>query len=148
MQTHFRDIRPSLRNRNQFSQSDPSVVPILSTAWKTTCWVSILAGQRWAALVADDLEGQADQDRREGSEPQPLCYLPDGRGRMPVWDSSGESRLNRQNVLQRLNQQTGIVSDVPVLLNVEEQPRSTRGVDPTRLKRTVRETPLRVRGAA
>jgi hypothetical protein len=67
---------------------------------------------------------------------------------MPVWDSSGESRLNRQNVLQRLNQQTGIVSDVPVLLNVEEQPRSTRGVDPTRLKRTVRETPLRVRGAA
>src|SRR5262245_42764468 len=32
-------------------------------------------------LVADDLEGQADQDRREGSEPRPLCYLPDGRGR-------------------------------------------------------------------
>src|SRR5436309_8333384 len=32
-------------------------------------------------LVADDLEGQADQDRREGGEPRPLCYLPDGRGR-------------------------------------------------------------------
>jgi hypothetical protein len=32
-------------------------------------------------LVVDDLEGQADQDRREGSEPRPLCYLPDGRGR-------------------------------------------------------------------
>src|SRR5262249_1548927 len=32
-------------------------------------------------LVADDLEGQADQDRREGSEPRPLCRLPDGRGR-------------------------------------------------------------------
>jgi hypothetical protein len=31
-------------------------------------------------LVADDLEGQADQDRREGGEPRPLCYLPDGRG--------------------------------------------------------------------
>ena len=30
-------------------------------------------------LVADDLEGQAD--RREGGEPRPLCYLPDGRGR-------------------------------------------------------------------
>src|SRR5437870_13657059 len=29
----------------------------------------------------DDLEGQADQDRREGGEPRPLCYLPDGRGR-------------------------------------------------------------------
>ena len=32
-------------------------------------------------LVADDLEGQADQDRREGGEPRPLCYLPAGRGR-------------------------------------------------------------------
>src|SRR5215469_10098714 len=32
-------------------------------------------------LVADDLEGQADQDRRESREPRPLCYLPDGRGR-------------------------------------------------------------------
>jgi hypothetical protein len=32
-------------------------------------------------LVADDLDGQADQDRREGGEPRPLCYLPDGRGR-------------------------------------------------------------------
>ena len=27
------------------------------------------------------LEGQADQDRREGGEPRPLCHLPDGRGR-------------------------------------------------------------------
>ena len=32
-------------------------------------------------LVADDLERQADQDRREGREPRPLCYLPDGGGR-------------------------------------------------------------------
>src|SRR5215831_10883038 len=32
-------------------------------------------------LVADDSEGQADQDRREGGELRPLCYLPDGRGR-------------------------------------------------------------------
>src|SRR5262249_37670780 len=32
-------------------------------------------------LVTDDPEGQADQDRREGGEPRPLCYLPDGRGR-------------------------------------------------------------------
>src|SRR5262249_53277302 len=32
-------------------------------------------------LVADDLEGQADQDRREGRQPWPLCHLPDGRGR-------------------------------------------------------------------
>jgi hypothetical protein len=32
-------------------------------------------------LVADESEGQADQDPREGGEPRPLCYLPDGRGR-------------------------------------------------------------------
>src|SRR5262249_6528008 len=32
-------------------------------------------------LVADEPEGKADQDRREGGEPRPLCYLPDGRGR-------------------------------------------------------------------
>src|SRR6516225_7592152 len=32
-------------------------------------------------LVADESEGKADQDRREGGEPRPLCYLPDGRGR-------------------------------------------------------------------
>src|SRR5215813_8547482 len=32
-------------------------------------------------MVADDLEGQADQDRREGGEPRPLHHLPDGRGR-------------------------------------------------------------------
>ena len=32
-------------------------------------------------LVADDLEGQADLDRREGPQPWPLCHLPDGRGR-------------------------------------------------------------------
>jgi len=29
-------------------------------------------------LVADESEGQADQDRREGGEPRPLCHLPDG----------------------------------------------------------------------
>src|SRR5262249_41743551 len=32
-------------------------------------------------LVADESEGQADQNRRESREPRPLCYLPDGRGR-------------------------------------------------------------------
>jgi len=32
-------------------------------------------------LVADELEGEVDQDRREGGEARPLCCLPDGRGR-------------------------------------------------------------------
>ena len=43
-------------------------------------------------LVADDLEGQADQDRREGGEPRPLCYLPDGRGRHRTASFCGSSR--------------------------------------------------------
>ncbi len=32
-------------------------------------------------LVADEPEGKADQDWREGRSPRPLCRLPDGRGR-------------------------------------------------------------------
>jgi hypothetical protein len=32
-------------------------------------------------LVADEPEGKADQDWREGRQPRPLCRLPDGRGR-------------------------------------------------------------------
>src|SRR3984893_9444030 len=32
-------------------------------------------------LVADEPEGKADQDWREGRQPGPLCRLPDGRGR-------------------------------------------------------------------
>src|SRR5262249_50199402 len=43
-------------------------------------------------LVADDLEGQADQDRREGGEPRPLCYLPDGRGRHSTGRENGQIR--------------------------------------------------------
>jgi hypothetical protein len=32
-------------------------------------------------LVADEPEGEADQDRREGRQPRLLHRLPDGRGR-------------------------------------------------------------------
>src|SRR5258708_23715523 len=35
-------------------------------------------------LVADELEGEADQDRREGGEPRTLCRLPNGGGRHPT----------------------------------------------------------------
>jgi hypothetical protein len=44
-------------------------------------------------LVADESEGQADQDRREGGEPRPLCYLPDGRGRHRTANVLGILRL-------------------------------------------------------
>src|SRR5215813_10972436 len=46
-------------------------------------------------LVADDLEGQADQDRREGGEPRPLCYLPDGRGRHRTANVPGDFAADR-----------------------------------------------------
>src|SRR5262249_32639133 len=42
-------------------------------------------------LVADKLDGEADQDRREGGEPRPLCRLPDSRGRHPPTDVPGDS---------------------------------------------------------
>src|SRR5215468_3337493 len=46
-------------------------------------------------LVADELERQADQDRREGREPRPLCYLPDGRGRHRTANVPRDSAAHR-----------------------------------------------------
>jgi hypothetical protein len=41
-------------------------------------------------LVADEPEGETDQDRREGRQPRPLCRLSDGRGRHPTADVPGD----------------------------------------------------------
>ena len=41
-------------------------------------------------LVADELEREGDQDRREGRQPRPLCCLPDGRGRHPTANIPGD----------------------------------------------------------
>ena len=46
-------------------------------------------------LVADKLEGQVDQDRREGGEPWPICYLLDGRGRHRTANVPGDSVAHR-----------------------------------------------------
>src|SRR5262249_62305875 len=46
-------------------------------------------------LVATECEGQADQDRREGGGPRPLCYLPDGRGRHRTANVPGDSAAHR-----------------------------------------------------
>src|SRR5262245_43518702 len=46
-------------------------------------------------LVTDKLERQADQDRREGSEARPLCYLPNGRGRHPTANVPGDFAAQR-----------------------------------------------------
>src|SRR5262249_16150657 len=44
---------------------------------------------------AGELEGKADQDRREGGEPWPLYRLPDGRGRHPTANVPGDSAAHR-----------------------------------------------------
>src|SRR5262252_7829546 len=46
-------------------------------------------------LVAYELEGEADQDRREGGEPRSLCYLPNGGGRYPTTNVPGDSAADR-----------------------------------------------------
>jgi hypothetical protein len=46
-------------------------------------------------LVADELEGEADQDRREGGEPRTLCRLPNGGGRHPAANVPGDSAADR-----------------------------------------------------
>src|SRR5262249_16881462 len=87
-----RHVRAMDQGRQERDQMDAAVVPDVRgqrRAAPASC-ARLQSGQFLAAagdagadegLVADDLEGQADQDRREGSEPRPLCYLPDGRGR-------------------------------------------------------------------
>src|SRR6266568_3110850 len=47
-------------------------------------------------LVADELEGEADQDRREGGEPRTLCRLPNGGGRHPTTNVPGDSAADRE----------------------------------------------------
>src|SRR5271169_2575370 len=42
-------------------------------------------------LVADELEGKADKNRREGGEPRPLYRLPDGRSRHPPANVPGDT---------------------------------------------------------
>src|SRR6478736_4374703 len=46
-------------------------------------------------LVADELEGEADQDRREGGEPRTLCRLPNCGGRHPTTNVPGDTAADR-----------------------------------------------------
>jgi hypothetical protein len=47
------------------------------------------------AMVADQPQGEADQDRREGRQPWPLRHLPDGRGRDIATDVRRNSVADR-----------------------------------------------------
>src|SRR6478735_7179559 len=46
-------------------------------------------------LLADELEGEADQDQREGGEPRTLCRLPNGGGRHPTTNVPGDTAADR-----------------------------------------------------
>jgi hypothetical protein len=54
-----------------------------------------LATPKDQGLVTDESEGKTDQDRREGGEPRPLCYLPDGRGRHRTANVPGDFAAHR-----------------------------------------------------
>jgi hypothetical protein len=47
-------------------------------------------------VVADEPAGEADQDRRQGRAPWPLCHLPDGRGRGAEGIIWGDSTADRR----------------------------------------------------
>src|ERR1700730_3499005 len=64
-------------------------------------------------LVADHLEREAQQDRRERRQPRPLCRLPDGRGRHPQYSvrlgaaaaTGGRIGMKRSIVLRSIKNQ-------------------------------------------
>jgi hypothetical protein len=47
-------------------------------------------------LVADEPEGEADQNRSEGRQPRPLCRIPNGRGRHPATNVPGDFAADRR----------------------------------------------------
>src|SRR5262249_31606615 len=97
-----RDVRAMDQGRQGCNQVDAAVMPNIrrqrgapaaSCARLQSRQFPAHAGDAGAdqGLVADEPEGEADQDRREGGEPRPLCYLPDGRGRHRTANVPGNS---------------------------------------------------------
>ena len=89
---HMRAVDQGGQGRDQM---DAAVVPVVrrqrrsasaSCAGLQSRQLPAHAGDARAdqRLVADEPEGKADQDRREGRQPRPLRRLPDGRGRHPT----------------------------------------------------------------
>src|SRR5262245_55618208 len=100
------DVRATDQGRQGGDQVDAAVVPNVRRqrgAAPASCarlqprQFPAHAGDAGAdqGLVADESEGQADQDRREGRQPRPLCRLPDGRGRHPTANVPGDSAARR-----------------------------------------------------
>jgi Transposase DDE domain group 1 len=107
-----RDVRAMDQGGQRRDQVDPTVVPNVRRqrgAAPASC--ARLQPRQFPAhagdarpdqgLVTDKLEGQADQDRRESREPRPLCRLPNGRGRHPTANVSGDFAAHRELRPQR-----------------------------------------------
>jgi hypothetical protein len=71
--------------------------------------------RRRAAVVDDDAQGQADQDRRQDRAPRALCNLPDGGGRnpeRPVRRHTEPHRLAQAKASSRMMVGTSISNEV------------------------------------
>ena len=102
-----RHVRAMVQGRQRCDQVDAAVVPDVrgqrgaapaSRARLQPRQFLVDAGDARAdqGLVADELEGEANQDRREGGEPRTLCRLPNGRGRHPTANVPGDSAAHRR----------------------------------------------------
>src|SRR4029450_2079068 len=76
-------------------------------------------------LVADELEGEADQDRREGGKPRTLCRIPNGGGRHPTTNVPGDTAADR-GTTAAANTRPGMKCSI--VTRVQEQ--STGGMRP------------------
>src|SRR6516162_3609299 len=88
-----RDVRAMDQGGQRRDQVDATVVPNVCRqrgAAPASC--ARLQPRQFPAHAGD---AGADQDRREGSEPRPLCYLPDGRGRHPTANVPGDFAAHR-----------------------------------------------------
>src|SRR3954466_9711103 len=101
-----RHVRAMDQGRQRCDQVDAAVVPDVRRQ-RGPAPASCARLQSWQlsphtcntgadqGLVADELEGEADQDRREGGEPRTLCRLPNGGGRHPTTNVPGDSAADR-----------------------------------------------------
>ena len=103
---HSRHVRAMDQGRQRCDQVDAAVMPDVrrqrgpapaSCARLQSRQLPAHAGDTRAdqGLVADEPEGEADQDRREGRQPRPLRRIPDGRGRYPPANVPGDFAAHR-----------------------------------------------------
>src|SRR5262245_8794405 len=92
-------------------------------------------------LVADELEGEADQDRREGGEPRTLCRLPNGGGRHPTTNVPGDSAADRGTTAAattRASMKRSIVTRSSAIDRRNASPSENSQINPSTIVRAAR----------